>query len=248
MANTVAGDVSGMAPEPAAGENVSARQLLQRTHDAVRRVNSAIAKPSADRRHRFNMPEIISSAALAPTDAEYMSDEDTVAVYRPAQGRRPACWAIGTVERMIEPSTKGGRSNENVVHQLSVNNGDGRVLCHLFEPPLSSQPAKVSGERAFRSSLTPASGGWVEFSCQDVIAIVTMKYNKQHQVYVLDTEDEKGMNDWWQREVLSRSAQAASQTAQGAVQPSRRPQGVGPLTRAAKQMQKAARRRQRARP
>ena len=84
---------------PGAHEAVLA--TFARVRGACKKVSSAVARQIRDRvGGRFFLPDIIEAAQSEPSDPDYMSEEDNIAIYEHGKGGRCGGFSFATVERL----------------------------------------------------------------------------------------------------------------------------------------------------
>lgn len=101
---------------------------------SCKQVNSAISRQPRDRvGGRFFMPDIIEAANFEPTDPDYMSEEDTLAIYESSRSGKAARIVYGTAERLIRAGDKiklaerkGRKGSEKGSEQRSESGDKGQ--------------------------------------------------------------------------------------------------------------------------
>ena len=241
---------------------ISPRALFTATASICRQVNATISKQSADRtRGRFWSQEIIAGAMLEATDADYMSDEDTIAVHF-EYDKASDEFEVGLAERLFKKTTKGRSALESAT-QVSINADDGVVQCHWFVPEMTGRgrqrvQARIDGELVYALYLGASATTNKRVSTEACISVVDMKWHEASQRYTLDRGDELALIKWMEDmrapgvvpgQPLAGSAAAEQSRPRPARVPKPRAQkrkgGVrvaGPKTRAEKRQQKAKRR------
>lgn len=201
------------------------KQLLAEVADICRRVNSAIARQSSDRtRGRFFGPDVVGAARIEEVDADYMSDEDTVAVLFEYDGGRQG-FEVGMAERLMRTRQAGASQAIENVQQLSIHDPCGLVRMRWFEPVMQQREQVMhDDERAFRLLLQPKEGLNYKISCSQIIHGVCMKWHEEREFYTLSRDDQRALDAW----LSARQTSSQSHTLQ------RR-------SRATKRMQKAQR-------
>ena len=136
------GNIQESAPVPVT-------ELFHAVSPACQRVNSAVQRQSRDRvGGRFFMPDIIEAAKTRPTEQDYVSEEDPIAIYQYSGRGKRAKIRLGVAERLFEASTKGGRGRFAPVSALNIMDVTGKVLCRMYEPARPPCVTTVGGQPA----------------------------------------------------------------------------------------------------
>ena len=103
-------------PEAMSSIQEASSQPVKELHavisEACRRVSSAIGRQSRDRvGGRFFMPEIIEAAQTHPTERDYASEEDNIAVYVPSSRSKRAAFRVGLLDASHKLQRKGARQS-----------------------------------------------------------------------------------------------------------------------------------------
>ena len=186
--------------DSAEGATQTPKQLLAEVADVCRRVNATIARQSADRtRGRFFGPEVVDAAMMEPVDADYMSDEDTIAVYIKYDDGSDAV-EIGLAERLMRARQAGSLVPYENANQLSINDPRGIVRVRWFEaamPPRGRQEQlRHEGEQLYALSLRPKEGLNFKVTCAQIIHGVWMKWHEARNLYSLSSADETALGEW----------------------------------------------------
>lgn len=203
----------------------SATQPVKERHSAIsrgcRQVSSAVVRQIRDRvGGRFFMPEIIEAAQTHPTEKDYASEEDNVAVYVPSSRGKKAAFRIGSIERISQASKKGGKSKHVPVSQIHIEDMDGKMHCRMYVPAKEPVATEVNGQPAYVQVIKPRPGksaqALEEVSCADVVCIVTMEYHHEQGVYTMLESDSVGLQAWLDEHLAREQAESAAARGQPA--------------------------------
>lgn len=113
---------------------------------------------------------------------------------------------------------KGQKKRRVQVPALHILDQEGTVVVIRLQPARPPGMTEVYGRTAYVPALPQCSGDsalpYKKVSCSEVISVVTLDYDPEHDVYTLADSDQKGLQDWLS-EHLQREASESSNPARG---------------------------------